>query len=91
MYIIYTFYMNSQGIAQEQNTYMIQSMTAALRNLDYVSIEKQSPDYQEIYNKIKQFIDVNCVHKIIFDSVDTCCGENSIAIKYCIHCDKTFN
>lgn len=80
--------MSNQGTS---NTYMIQSMCAALRNLEYVAIDGQSKEYQEICNKIKQFIELNCVHKIISDSVDTCQGEQSTNIKYCIHCDKTFN
>jgi len=79
--------MNNQTV---NNTYIIQSMCAALRNLEYVSLENQSTEYQEICNKIKQFIDVNCVHKIILDTIDTCQGDSSTIIKYCIHCDKTF-
>ena len=73
-----------------QSTYAIQSMTAALRNLEYVTPSARTVEYQEICNKIKQFIEINCVHKIVCDSIDTNI-DSSQQIKYCIHCEKTFD
>ena len=73
-----------------QSTYTIQSMTAALRNLEYVPTSERTVEYQEIYNKIKQFISINCVHKIVSDSIDTDI-DSSQPIKYCIHCEQTFD
>ena len=73
----------------EESTYAIQSMCAALRNLEYVAVENRTLEYQLICDKIKQFIEINCVHKIVQDSVDISC-DCSQSIKYCIHCEKTF-
>ena len=73
----------------EQSTYMIQSMCAALRNLEYVSESDQTAEYKMICDKIRQFIEKNCVHHVVYDSIDTCM-ETSKTIKYCIHCEKNF-
>ena len=71
-------------------TYMIQSMCAALRNLNYVQASDQTPEYKDICAKITQFIECNCVHKIVFDSIDIS-PDNSKTIKYCLHCEKSFD
>ena len=81
---------NTSNHEMVQSTSMIQSMCAALRNLDYVTLDNRSLEYQEIYDKIKHFIENNCNHHIVYDSIDTC-TDCSKTIKYCIHCEKTFD
>ena len=80
--------MNEQ--TQEYNNNIIQSMTQALRNLEATPKILQSPEYQEIYNKIQQFIEKTCIHQIVHDSIDTC-TDCSKTIRYCIKCEKTFD
>lgn len=73
-----------------KNNEIISAMTQALHNLEYTPKEYQTEEYQEIYNKIKQFIEQNCIHQIVYDSIDIC-SDCSQTIKYCVKCEKTFN
>ena len=73
-----------------KNNEIISAMTQALRNLESTPKQYQSTEYQEIYARIQQFIEQNCIHQIVYDSIDTC-SDCSQTIKYCVKCEETFN
>ena len=72
------------------NNKMIYSMSKALQALELTPKEYQTEEYQEIYNRIKQFIEKKCIHQIVYDSIDTS-PDSSRMIRYCLKCEKTFN
>ena len=39
--------------------------------------------------ELNKYIEKNCAHHWIDDSIDVSCGERSIPIRYCIKCDTT--
>ena len=82
----------SQSITDHRihSTNMIQSMCAALHNLEYIQESEQTSEYKDICTKIRQFIECNCVNKIVYDSIDTG-PDSSKTIKYCVYCEKTFD
>lgn len=81
--------MDSKIENETSNGNIISAMTHALRNLESTPKQHQSKEYQEICNTIIQFIEQNCIHQIVYDSIDTC-TDCSKTIRYCIKCEKTF-
>ena len=76
-------------MSESSLTVIIKCMCSALQRLESISTEKQPPEYSKICNDIREYIKTNCQHKIVSDLVDVH-WDQSMAIKYCIHCETTF-
>ena len=64
--------------------YMVRIRDILINNSD------ELPDFcREFLAKLQKHIEQNCVHEWIDDSIDTCAGECSIPIRYCVHCYAT--
>lgn len=68
----------------------IEMLCRAKTYLDALPIRIQPPDYKKIVEMVNSYIEKNCKHKIINDSIDV--GyEESRTIRYCELCLKTFD
>jgi serine protease inhibitor len=68
----------------------IELLSRAKTYLDAMPTNLQPQEYQKIIELVNNYIEKNCKHKIIDDSIDV--GyEQSRTIRYCELCLKTFN
>jgi RNA binding exosome subunit len=74
----------------ESNNEDIDHMMRAKSNLESLPNELKNEEYKMILNLIKQYIENNCKHHIICDSIDLNYDE-SRTIYYCLDCMKTFD
>ena len=51
---------------------------------------ERTPDYDKIVELVCDYINNNCVHSVIMDSIDID-AERSQTIYYCEKCEKTFD
>jgi hypothetical protein len=72
------------------NNQDIEYMMRAKTNLEALPVELQNDEYDIILNLIKKYIEKNCKHHIINDSIDLNYDE-SRTIYYCLDCMKTFD
>lgn len=67
----------------------IELLSRAKTYLDAMPAHSQPPEYRKIIDMVNNYIEKNCKHKIIDDSIDV--GyEQSRTIRYCELCLKTF-
>jgi len=52
--------------------------------------DKRNAEYNAIYELISKYIDTQCVHHIIYDTIDIT-PDHSKTIQYCDRCYKTFS
>lgn len=74
----------------ESNNQDIDQMMRAKSNLETLPTELKNEEYNMILELIKQYIEKNCKHHIIRDSIDLNYDE-SRTIYYCLDCMKTFD
>jgi len=74
----------------ESNNEDIDHMMRAKSNLESLPNELKNEEYKMILNLMKQYIEKNCKHHIICDSIDLNYDE-SRTIYYCLDCMKTFD
>jgi hypothetical protein len=74
----------------ESNNQDIDQMMRAKSNLESLPTELKTEEYNMILELIKQYIEKNCKHHIIRDSIDISYDE-SRTIYYCLDCMKTFD
>lgn len=74
----------------ESNNEDIDHMMKAKSNLESLPNELKNDEYKMILSLIKQYIEKNCKHHIICDSIDLNYDE-SRTIYYCLDCMKTFD
>jgi hypothetical protein len=74
----------------ESNNQDIDQMMRAKSNLESLPTELKNEEYNMILELIKQYIEKNCKHHIIRDSIDLNYDE-SRTIYYCLDCMKTFD
>ena len=68
----------------------IELLSRAKTYLDAMPTNLQPQEYQKIIELVNNYIEKNCKHKIIDDSIDV--GYEQIrTIRYCELCLKTFN
>ena len=66
-------------------------MMRAKSSLESMPLEcSKNEEYDIILELIKKYIDKNCKHHIVCDSIDISYDE-SRTIYYCEHCSKTFD
>jgi hypothetical protein len=82
--------MEKENIQEQDRQVDIELLSRAKTYLDAMPIQLQSPDYRKIVELVNSYIEKNCKHQIIDDSIDV--GyEQSRTIRYCELCLKTFN
>jgi hypothetical protein len=74
----------------ESSNQDINHMMRAMTNLEALPIELKNDEYNMILDLIKKYIENNCKHHIISDSIDLNYDE-SRTIYYCLDCMKTFD
>lgn len=74
----------------KSNNEDIDHMMRAMTNLEALPIELKNEEYNMILDLIKKYIEKNCKHNIISDSIDLNYDE-SRTIYYCLDCMKTFD
>lgn len=74
----------------ESNNQDIDHMMRAKSNLESLPTELKTEEYNMILDLIKKYIDNNCKHHVVRDSIDLNYDE-SRTIYYCIDCMKTFD
>jgi hypothetical protein len=76
---------------KKSDLYHIHLMMRAKSNLEGIPQNCPKPEeYDTILTMIKDYIDKNCKHHIVCDSIDISCDE-SRTIYYCEYCSKTFD
>lgn len=68
----------------------IDLMMRAKTNLETLPDELKNDEYNTILDLIKKYIENNCKHHIVSDSIDLNYDE-SRTIYYCLDCMKTFD
>lgn len=68
----------------------IHTMVRAKTTLESISSKCQDNDYKQIMKLINTYIETKCKHHIVYDLIDITPDDSQI-IKYCIHCNKTFD
>lgn len=76
---------------KKSDLYHIDLMMRAKSNLEGIPPNCSKPEeYDTILAMIIDYIDKNCKHHIVRDSIDINCDE-SRTIYYCEYCSKTFD
>ena len=69
---------------------MIEAMERAKLVLKTIQSQDQNESYKEVCRSINQFIETHCTHTIMYDLIDIN-PDVSKTIRYCTHCNKTFD
>ena len=75
---------------ESNKNYDIDLMMRARTNLESLPEYLKNDDYTNILKLIQKYIDNNCKHNIVSDSIDLNYDE-SRTIYYCLDCMKTFD
>jgi len=76
---------------KKSDLYHIHLMMRAKSNLEGIPQNcPKTEEYDTILAMITDYIDKNCKHLIVSDSIDISCDE-SRTIYYCEYCSKTFD
>jgi hypothetical protein len=75
---------------ESNKNYDIELMLRARTNLESLPEYLKNDNYNMILDLIKKYIDNNCKHHVVRDSIDLNYDE-SRTIYYCIDCMKTFD
>jgi hypothetical protein len=68
----------------------IEIMAKVKSYLELYPEKLRSAEYTNIANAVASYLETNCVHKIIIDSIDIT-PDSSQTIYYCEKCYKTFD
>ena len=57
--------------------YDIEMLVRAKTYLDSLPVRLQDPDYKKIVEMVNKYINTKCIHRIVTDSIDVSCEEES--------------